>query len=104
MSRAIFIGIIFVVVLGVGLVAGALGVTATPITAITLEEPSESGGGLFGFLDDLGHIFSWAWVAISSFFQIMTFQVDIPAIANTIIVVPLGVVMTWLLFHAIRGN
>jgi hypothetical protein len=101
MERVFFIGLIVAIMLGVGLVAGALGVTSSTIAAATLADapPTQSG-----FWDGLIQTLTWAWNAAASFFQLMTFQVDIPVLANTFLIVPLGFMMLWLIYHAIRGS
>jgi hypothetical protein len=101
MERAFFIGLIVAIMLGVGLVAGALGVTASSISAASLAETPPTQGGFF---DGLIQTLTWAWNAASSFFQLMTFQVDIPVLANTFLIVPLGFIILWLIYHAIRGS
>ncbi len=91
--------IVFFLVL-VSTISAELGLTATvidrPIT------PSPPGGG--GFLDSLTSVITWTFNTVSSFFQLLTFQAELPPIINTLIMLPLSFGLLYLIIVIVRGG
>lgn len=88
--------------LAIGALGRELGVTADPISAPSVLEPT--GSGIWDAIKTALAPLIWAFNSLASFLQIMTFQADIPALANTFIVLPLGFFMGWTFIRLVRGG
>lgn len=91
--------IVFFLVL-ISTVAGDLGITTDIIEAPEKPEVPESSG----FIDDLAALTTWAFNTVGSFFQLLTFQADIPAVLNSLIILPLTFGVLYLIVVIIRGG
>lgn len=86
--------------LTISLVAQSLGISTELISEPDVPEAPESEG----FLDALFAVVRWTFNVIGTFFQLLTFQVDIPVILNFIIITPLVFGILYLIVVVIRGG
>lgn len=85
-----------------GLVATQLGLTHT---AIVLPHPSPPSGT--GFWDAIRSVLlplAYVFNVFSSILQILTFQMDIPLLANGIIMTPIYGFILWAVVALVRGG
>lgn len=81
-------------------VARGVGLTEDVIKAPEQPGSIETGG----VLDTLGAIVSWVFNQLGSLFQILSFQVDLPAEMNTLIFVPVSFGILYLIMTIVRGG
>lgn len=91
--------IVFFLVL-ISTVAGDLGITADFIEAPETPERPENAG----FFDALIAVATWSFNTIGSFFQLLTFQADLPAAINGLIMLPLTFGVFYLIVVIVRGG
>jgi hypothetical protein len=105
MNNQILIGGTILTLLIVGFVAGELEITSSVINIArpTVSEPSGGGGGIIDAIRAALAVAAWVFNVLGSIFQILTFQVDIPAIANTVIAFPLWMMILYTIVKLIRG-
>lgn len=97
-----YISLMFTVfsLLLISTVARGIGLTSDVIETPKQPETLETSG----FLDTLGAVVSWVFNQLSSLFQILTFQVDLPTILNTLIFVPISFGIIYLVVTIVRGG
>lgn len=91
--------IVFFLVL-ISTISTEIGLTTTVIKRPPV--PHTPGGG--GFLNSLYGITVWTFNTIASFFQLLTFQADLPPVLNTLIFLPLSFGLLYLIVVIIRGG
>lgn len=91
--------IVFFLVL-VSVMAGEVGITTTLIQPPDTPDAPEDAG----FFEALSALARWTFNTVGNFFQLLTFQADIPPIINTIIMLPLTFGLFYLIIVIVRGG
>lgn len=86
--------------LTVSITAQSLGLSTEILTVP--NEPSAPQQD--GFLDALFAVVRWTFNIVGTFFQLLTFQVEIPAILNFFIITPLVFGLLYIIIVVIRGG
>lgn len=102
--NGIRIALIFAVLIFSGYLASELGITHDSVDAFTSIPQSPNGNGFFNVVTTILAPLLWVYDALSSFFQILTFQADIPTFVNGLIVAPIGFFMLYTLLKLVRGG
>ena len=84
----------------ISIVAGDIGITSDVLTPP--ERPEAPGGG--GFFDALLATVTWTFNTIGSFFQLLTFQADLPNTVNSLIMLPMTFGVLYLIVVIVRGG
>jgi len=91
--------IVFFLVL-ISTVANDLGITTDVISPPEIPDAPETSG----FFDALTGVITWAFNTVGSFFQLLTFQANIPPVINSLIMLPLSFGVLYLIIVIIRGG
>lgn len=91
--------------LAVSAFANEVGIASDTIPEPETPDAPEAEGGIFGgALDGLFAAIRWSFNTIGSLIQLMTFQVDIPVIVNTLVITPMIFGILYLIIVVIRGG
>lgn len=94
--------VIFIVffMVTISVVAGDIGITSEVIE--TPERPEAPATG--GPWEALTALATWTFNTLGSFFQLLTFQADLPTTINSLIMLPLTFGLFYLIVVIIRGG
>lgn len=91
--------------LSVSAFANEIGLATETIPEPEAPDAPEAEGGLFGgALDGLFAAVRWSFNTVGALIQLMTFQVDIPPMVNTLVITPMIFGILYLIIIVVRGG
>ena len=103
-------GLRIALIVAVFAVVGDLGIQLG-ITSEFIQRPVQPldpshgiAGGILNTLTNILAPLTWVFNALGSFFQILTFQADVPTLVTTFVLVPMSFFMMYTLVRLIRGG
>lgn len=105
MKSSLLLVAVLLLYMVLGAVAVETGLVEPSFTPDTLspESPSTSGNWLSNLLAALAPL-GWAFNAVAALLTLASYQADVPAAVNTILFVPLGLVLVITVIKMVRGT